>query len=171
MKVNGYGVPRRIDPRDGLIEEYWRTAGAVAYCERRVQELGPDELTWGTAEDVEQTGVVGGDDGGGGGIIGNRRKSKAAPNVWVTLYQQERKRFAELGVEIVRLGLEARRDQAAERYAAQLAGVVRLFVAELGLTAAQQERVPAALASAMAALRGQTADQGPGALPTVADPG
>lgn len=138
--VERYGAPRRIDPRDGLIEEFWRTAGAVAYCERRVHELQDKELVWGLVEETD-----------GAGEGGTVTKHKATVNVWLGLYQAERDRFAKLGLDIVKLGLEERRDAAAERHSLQLAGIVRLFVAELGLTPEQQARVPSALRAAISA--------------------
>lgn len=156
--VERYGAPRRIHPRDGLIEEYWRTAGAIAYCERMVADFAPDDLMWGIAEETVQTGTVTGDEGGGGGPAGTRTKHRAQPNVWLQQLEKERKHFAALGVDMLKLDIDARRVEFEERHAAQLAGVVRLFVTHLGLTDEQQARVPGALraaVSAMSAVAGQ----------------
>lgn len=99
-----YGIPRHIDPVDGLIEEYWRTAGIVAGLEAKVRDIPHAELIWG----ITETTTIPDQDGGQPAEV---RKSRAVPNVWVKLFNEERDRFAKLGVEIIRLGLEARRDE------------------------------------------------------------
>ena len=74
-----------------------------------------------------------------------RTIAKAGVNVWVQLFNAERDRFAKLGVEIVRLGLEARRDEYIKAQVAVFASV--LLAPELGLTPSQR-------AAAAALLRG-----------------
>jgi hypothetical protein len=109
--VRTYGAPRRIDPREGLIEEYWRTAGAVAWLEGIVAALEPDDVVWGKTEEVDkQAGEFGGTD----------VKRAATINVWVRLYGEERDRFSKLGLEIIKLGLEARRDEWVSRQGTRL---------------------------------------------------
>lgn len=103
--ANAYGIPRHIDPADGLIEEYWRTAGIVAGLEAKVRSIPEDELIWGV---TETTVFPESEDGNRGGRV---TKSKAVPNIWLKLFNEERDRFAKLGLEIIRLGLEARRDE------------------------------------------------------------
>ena len=62
---------------------------------------------------------------------------KVAINVWVSMFNQERDRFAKLGIEIVRLGLEARRDEYIRAQVEVFAGV--LLSPELALTAEQRQ--------------------------------
>lgn len=144
-----YGAPRTIDPRDGIIEEYYRTAGAVSWLEQIVADLSRDDLVWGVVE--ERTG----DSGGEPDEDGNRRPvapaviSKAAPSVWLKLFNEERDRFARLGLDIIKLGLEARRDEWIQAQAVRLEQLVasmsrRLLEAlpdELGLSAGQRQQL------------------------------
>ena len=130
--VNAYGRPRFIDPAEGLIEEYWRSAGIVAGLETRVAEIPADDLVWGV---TESTNFAGGEDDEGrpsGPIV----KSKAAPNIWLRLFNEERDRFAKLGLEIARLGLEARRDEYIRAQVDAFAAV--LLHADLGLSERQR---------------------------------
>ncbi|MGE5830698.1 MAG: hypothetical protein ACM30G_20370 [Micromonosporaceae bacterium] len=128
--ANAYGIPRHIDPADGLIEEYWRTAGIVAGLEAKVRSIPEDELIWGV---TETTVFPESEDGNRGGRV---TKSKAVPNIWLKLFNEERDRFAKLGVEIVRLGLEARRDQYIRAQVDTFAAIV--FHPALALTEAQR---------------------------------
>jgi hypothetical protein len=133
-----YGELRRIDPRDGVMEEYWRTAGIVLYLEQIVQSLQRGELVWGvverteaaTADDGEQDGEQDGD------ASASRDRAaavvwKAAPNVWQRMYGEERDRFAKLGLEIIKLGLEARRDEWIREQGTRLAGMVQAVTSGL----------------------------------------
>lgn len=122
-----FATPRQIDPAEGLIEEYWRSAGLVSYYERKAQELAtlPDgSLVFGVVEEVTEHERVQGEDStvealqqlglaDDKGQVETKRKTtkRSAPNVWLQLYKEERTHFAKLGVEIARLGLEARRDE------------------------------------------------------------
>lgn len=131
--ANTYGIPRRIDPADGLIEEYWRSAGIVAGLETHVAALRPDELVWGVTETTNLPTSSNDDDTPTGGQI---VKSKAVPNIWLKLFNEERDRFAKLGLEIVRLGLESRRDEYIRAQVDAFAAV--LLHADLALTDAQR---------------------------------
>ena len=130
--INAYGQPRHIDPAEGLIEEYWRSAGIVAALETRVAEIPAGDLVWGV---TESTNFAGGEDDEGrpsGPVV----KSKAAPNIWLRLFNEERDRFAKLGLEIARLGLEARRDEYIRAQVDAFATV--LLHADLGLSERQR---------------------------------
>ncbi len=147
-----YGVSRRVSPAQGLIEEYWRTAGIIQGLEPIVAALTREELTFG-ADTVTETATApswGNDADDRQTIsIGNieldiptraltpserRTVTKAGPNVWVRIFNEERDRFARLGVDIVRLGLEAQRDAYVREQASMLADVLRA----LNLTKAQR---------------------------------
>lgn len=131
--ANAYGIPRHIDPADGLIEEYWRTAGIVAGLEDKVRTIPDDELIWGVTETTE---LPGSDDEGGSRSPARVTKSKAVPNIWLKLFNEERDRFAKLGIEIVRLGLEARRDEYVRAQVDTFAAV--LFHPDMALTEDQR---------------------------------
>lgn len=134
-----FGIPRQVDPAQGLIEEYWRAAGLVAAYERIVSGLPVDELVWGVVQraTTATTAPAGTDEGDDqGGAVETRTVAKGAVNVWIQLFNAERDRFAKLGVEIVRLGLEARRDEYIKAQVAVFASV--LLAPELGLTPAQR---------------------------------
>lgn len=98
--IQVFGVPRHIDPAQGLMEEYWRSAGIVLGLERIVMHIkvedfaAPDEPTPGKVNGVERSVI-----------------EKVGPVQWMKVFNEERDRWARLGIEIVRLGLEARRDE------------------------------------------------------------
>lgn len=150
-----YGVPRRVDPAQGLIEEYWRTAGIIHGLEPIVAGLTRDELTFGT-DTVTETATAPnwGTDADGSPAtqtitIGDlaidvleralspserRTVAKAGPSIWLRLLNEERDRFARRGVDIVKLGLEAQRDAYVREQAAMLADVL----GQLNLTKTQR---------------------------------
>ena len=150
-----FGIPRQVDPAQGLIEEYWRTAGLVAAYEQVVAGIPADDLVWGVVERVTvargdaqpsvlavepRSGEVEGnghaDPDAAQATVEGRTVHKASVNTWLTLFNAERDRFAKLGVEIVRLGLEARRDEYIRAQVEVFASV--LLSPELALTAGQR---------------------------------
>lgn len=130
-----WGVPRHIDPADGLMEEYWRSAGIVLGLEKIVREIKQEDLTEGVVEIRQRTGGE-----ANGGAPNTETIRKVAPNIWLRLWNDERDRWAKLGIEIVRLGLEARRDEYIRAQVEVFAQV--LLAPELALTA--EQRVTAA---------------------------
>lgn len=115
--VKVYGIPREVDPAIGLIESYWRSAGIVDALEKLVATLAPDELGFGvisetvTAKRAEQALDFAGNPVDVEPEIETRTIRGARQHVWVKEYNNERDRFERLGADIVRLGLEARRDE------------------------------------------------------------
>ena len=117
-----FGVPRHVDPADGLIQEYWLCAGLVDFYQARVREIeraaGHDGLVFGTVEQSEEldTGDPDMELDAQGNVtatprLKRRTVRRAVPSVWLTLLNAERDRYTKLGIEIARLGLEARRDE------------------------------------------------------------
>lgn len=145
-----FGIPRHIDPAQGLIEEYWRSAGLVRAYEAVVMGLKPDALVWGIVERQVTTGTEGGEDGVDGDVA--RTTARANINTWIKLFNEERDRWTKLGVEIARLGLEARRDEYIRAQVEVFASV--LLSPELGLSVGQR-RVAARL---LRGLKGETPD-------------
>lgn len=119
-----YGAPRTIDPRDGIIEEYYRSAGIILMLEQHVAQLPRDELVWGVVE--EEDGV-----GDQGGMM--RRTSRAVPNVWVKLLNEERDRFWGYSRDIMKFGLEARRDEWMRTNGIAMSDVFRRAIARAGV--------------------------------------
>lgn len=118
--VARYGLPREVDPDEALLEEVHRTAGHVAWLGEVVAKLQKDELTYGITKVKELA------DGG------EEVERKAAPNVWLRLYQDERDRLARVCKAALDAGIAERRVRIAEQQAEQLARVVSAIVKDLG---------------------------------------
>jgi len=130
--VATYGLPRDIDPGDALLEEVCRTAGHVAWLEQQVRALSPDELVWGRSEEVEK---------GASEFPGTDTTQKAAPNVWVVLYRDERKHLVDVCKAAIAADIDERRVRLAERQGVLIADVIRRMLEdpELGLDRRQRE--------------------------------
>lgn len=139
--VRTYGLARDVDPAEALLDEVRWTAGHVAWLRDRVQEIEQAELVWGVAEKVEKNATEFG---------GTDTTSKAAPNIWLELYRQERKHLVDVCKAALAAGVEERKVRLAEQAGAQLAQVIRAVLGELGL--ADDPRVPGALQRAITSL-------------------
>lgn len=115
-----YGLAREIDPHTALLEELHRTAGHVAWLQAHIAELEQTDLTH---------LIVVNDDGRNGKteVIDER------PNVFVDLYQRERKHFADVAKTCIAVGIEERRITLAEQQGALLAQVIRGVLSDLGV--------------------------------------
>ncbi len=127
-----FGLPREVDPRDALLEEVYRAAGAVDWLQQQVQALTPDQVVWGKAEEVDKTA---------GEFPGIDTTHKAAVNVWVELLNRERKHLVDVCKAAVAAGLEERRVRLAEQQGAMLAGAIKAILNDLDLSAEQQAMV------------------------------
>lgn len=130
--VATFGLPREVDPRDALLEEVHRTAGAVAWLHGQVQALAPEDVVWGVAEEVTK-------DAGEFPGVDTTRAAKV--NVWVDLWQRERLHLVKVCKEAIGAGLEERRVRLAEQQGAMLAGVIKAILGDLDLTPEQQQKV------------------------------
>lgn len=137
-----YAAPRTIHPLDGLMEEYYRTAGLVDSYEAMCAGLLPDQVVWGvqSIEDGEDGGSV--ERGESLSPPTRKTKSGASVNLWVKLFNEERDRWSGLGERILRLGLDSRRAEYSQSQVAALVAV--LLNSELGLSN-DQRRVAARL--------------------------
>jgi hypothetical protein len=131
--VTTFGLPREIDPRDALLEEVYRSAGAVDFLREQVQALEPEEVVWGKSEEVDKEA---------GEFPGTDVTRKAAVNVWVELYNRERKHLVDVCKTAIAAGIEERRVRLAEQQGSLLAGVIKAILGDLDLTTEQQSRVP-----------------------------
>jgi hypothetical protein len=127
------GLPREVDPRDALLEEVHRAAGAVAWLDLKVRALDPDEVIWGRTEEVAKTS---------GEYPGTDTKYAAAPNVWVQLWQDERRELRKACKEAIAAGIEERKVRLAEQHGALMAGVIQAILGDLDLSPQQQAKVP-----------------------------
>jgi hypothetical protein len=130
--VATFGLPREIDPRDALLEEIYRTAGAVDWLHQQVVKLEAEQITWGKAEEVEKQA---------GEFPGVDVTYKAAVNVWVELWQNERKHLVNVSKAAIAAGLEERKVRLAEQQGAMLASVIKNILGDLDLTPEQQSLV------------------------------
>lgn len=124
--VQTLGLPREIDPGRALLEEVWRTAGAVAWLEAKVRELGEHDLVWGMTKQKD-----GGDDRG--------TTYEAKPSIWYELWIRERKHLLEVCDKTLRAGVEKRQVELAERQGQLIAVAIHGILGDLRLSDAQQQ--------------------------------
>lgn len=139
-----YGLRVDVDPRDALLQEVHRTAGAVAWIGEQVQALDTEAVVWGTAQVKERQVPVpyDEDNGEGGGVITiSETTMKAVLNVWVQLYQSERRHLREVCRDAIAAGIAERQVRLAEEQGALLVGVIRAILVDLNLTAEQSAAV------------------------------
>jgi hypothetical protein len=131
--VATYGLPREIDPTDALLEEIHRTAGHVDYIAAQLRDLDAADIVWGLTErqDIEASEFP-----------GTNVKHAAAVNVWVDLYQKERKHLVDVCKAAIGAGIEERRVKLAERQGELAGQALRHILAGLALTATQKSLVP-----------------------------
>jgi hypothetical protein len=127
-----FGLPREIDPRDALLEEVYRSAGAVDWLQQQVHKLEADQVVWSKAEEVEKQA---------GEFPGVDTTHRAAVNVWVELLNRERKHLVDVCRVAIASGLEERRVRLAEQQGAMLASVIKNILGDLDLSPEQQGRV------------------------------
>lgn len=143
--VKTYGLPRDISPADALLEEVRYTAGHVAWLREQVQALEADQLVWGLTEEARKQATE---------FPGTDRTEAAKPNVWVELYYRERKHLVDVTKAAISAGIEERKVRLAEAQGSLVAQVIRAILADLSLTAEQQQRVPEVVPRHLRALAG-----------------
>jgi len=131
--VETFGLPREIDPKDALLEELYRTAGAVDWLHAQVQELEPAQVTWGKTDEVTKTATE---------YEGVDTTYAASVNMWVQLWQAERKHLVAVSKAAIDAGIEERRVRLAEQQGVILAGVIKAVLGDLNLTPEQAKAAP-----------------------------
>lgn len=131
--VANFGLPREIDAKDALLEELYRTAGAIDWLHSQILELDPDGITWGKTEETDK---------GSGEFTGTDITHAAAVNVWVQLWQKERDHLVAVSKAAISAGIEERRVRLAEQQGALLASVIKSILGDLQLTPAQAAAAP-----------------------------
>lgn len=140
-----FGLPRDISPTDALLEEVRYTAGHVAWLREQVQALEAADLVWGLTEEAHK---------GATEFPGTDRTEAAKPNVWLELYYRERKHLVDVTKAAIAAGIEERKVRLAEAQGSLVAQVIRAILADLSLTAEQQQRVPEVVPRHLRALAG-----------------
>lgn len=96
--VNTYGLRRDIDPMTALLEEVQYTAGHVEWLRQQVQRLEANDLGWGETETRTASGEK----------FGSVTIEKAAPSIWLELYQRERKHLVQVCQAAIGCGVAER---------------------------------------------------------------
>lgn len=130
--VATYGLPVDVSPPEALLDEVKWTAGHVAWLRAQVQALEREALAWGLTKREDQ---------GATEFPGVNVTEQAVPNVWLDLYQRERKHLLDVCKAAIGAGLAERQVRLAEQQGAMLASVIRGILDDLGLTPEQAARV------------------------------
>lgn len=125
------GLRRDIGPTEALLEEVQWTAGHVTWLRGQVQELESGALVYGVASVVDKAATE---------FPGQDTTYEAAMNVWMALYQSERKHLVVVCKAAIDAGIAERQVRLAERMGEVLIDVVRGALVDAGL-AAEQETV------------------------------
>jgi hypothetical protein len=142
-----YSVPRDVHPLDGVLEQYHRYAGQVAYLERQVNELEPEALFWGVESETDRRDPDANPDDPprrSGQYAEFEVKRKAGAAAVLEQFDRVQREYAKLGVEIIRIGLESAAQALKGRLAPQLGGVVESILAECARIAVERPNVSAA---------------------------
>lgn len=117
-------VPIDTTPEQALLDEVKRAAGMVAFYQARiieVDEFSEDphhDLVWGITKD-DKSGEFPGP------------MFEAAPNVWLTLFNQERDRLVRVASAAIKAGIEERRVKLAEQQGSLIAAVLKRILDEM----------------------------------------
>jgi len=118
--VESLGLPREVEPHGALVEEVHRAAGHVAWLGEVVGQLDRNQLVHGITRTVQLPD-------------GSRTvEARAAINIWVKLYQDERDRLVRVAKAAIDAGVAERQVRLAEGQAQQLAQVIRAILTDLG---------------------------------------
>lgn len=117
--VKTYGLPVDIDPHAALEDELRRTYGAVLWLEGVIGDLDEEQVTHLIAVNDPEPGrkLI---------VIDER------PNVYIELYQRERKHYVAVAQACINAGIDQRKMEMIEEAAAQIAGTIRGVLLELG---------------------------------------
>lgn len=142
------GIPLDVDPMDALLWCVRITAGEVAYCSWRVEQLEDDEAILlpkettvrdATGEHAESYEEV-------------KKSNLAELNIWVKVRQNSIERLAKYSKMAIDAGVAQRQVELAEHAGEGLSLAIRTILEQLRLTADQEERAPQIVRSALRAL-------------------
>lgn len=130
------GLPVEIDPAEALLQEVWRSQGHVVWYGEVVAQLRKGDLGWGITK--EKTG---------GEDYGTTREAKT--NIYLALYNEERKHLARVSAEAIKAGVEQKRLDLETHRAELVVAMLGSIFDDLELTPEQalklDELVPKAL--------------------------
>jgi hypothetical protein len=133
-----YGLPIDVDPAQALLDEVHRTAGHVAWLGAIVAAMRKGDLGWGITK-VKR----------GGEDFGTTYESKL--NVYLSLYQDERKHLTRVCETAIKAGVEQKRLTLETHRAELMVKMLEMVFGKLELTPEQSEKleelVPEALKS------------------------
>jgi hypothetical protein len=121
------GAPPDVDALAELAKLINTSAGCVRFYERQCAALRPDALVWGDAEARQDSRGV-------------TVTQKAEVNLWLRLFNDERRHLAQLCKVAIDAGLQEREVRLAEQHGALVAEVLRLVLSDLELTPDQQSK-------------------------------
>ena len=127
-----YGLAREIAPDVALLEEVHRTAGHVAWLHQIVSGIEQDDLVWGKVEEVDK---------GAGEFTGVDITYRAQANIWLDLYQKERKHLTDVCKAALTAGIAERQVKLAEQQGTLIAQVITRILDDLSLTTDQRALV------------------------------
>jgi hypothetical protein len=137
-----YGRPIETTGVDALLDELRWTFGHVVWLRGMVQQVEPDALVWGVSkrksEGVAALEVANNEEGGVDldlvPAVGVERTEAAAVNVWVKLYQEERRHLVDVAERCVRVGIDERKVRMVEQQGQLLVGGLQWLFAKLQLS-------------------------------------
>lgn len=135
------GIPRDVDPAQGLMEEIARTAGRIDWYTERIRVLDPENVIRGPASQkrIEISRAAG--DGAGTATIQTTTITEvtAAIHLFVELEFRERKHYAMVCKLALDAGVAERQIRWAESLGVMLGELVRGVFDDMGLRGAERE--------------------------------
>lgn len=143
-----FGVPREVDPLDGMLECYHRTTGMVDAIEAMCVQLLPQDVVWGVTKRKSVGSAPSGQGGEGDdeSLTPPEEESAAGVNTWVKLLESWHDRMFSEGERILKLGLDARRF---ELQASHVAAMVTILLSPDLALSDEQRRVAARMLRVM----------------------
>jgi hypothetical protein len=132
-KARTYGEPVDVSPGEALLQEVQRTAGIVGWLGEVIAGLEDGEVVWGIERRTDRSGG----DWPGADVI-----TSARPNVWVQLYQSERKHLVATCEAALRANVDERLVRLAEMQGGRIVAALNGIFTDLGLTAEQRDKLP-----------------------------
>jgi hypothetical protein len=127
--ARSFGLPVEVDPQQAIIQELHRTAGVVAWLGQIVGDLDRDRIAQGVSKIETRTGFQ----------AGRAVTVEAQVNVWVRLWQDERKHLAQVAAAAHKTGIDVAQTKIAETTAQMLVACLTRVFDRLALSDQQQQ--------------------------------
>lgn len=146
---------RQVNPAVVVLAEIRWTSAHVEWLRAKVQALAPEDLVWGVTKSTVKRAPTG-PDGRPMGEPQAEMTKEARPNLWLTLYAQERDRLVHQAATAAKIGIEERLVQLQQEHGTLLADVMRRVIGdpELGLSGDQQDKARTVAARHLRVLAG-----------------